>query len=322
MPYEDVAREKKLCMYNQMYIIRKFEETLYIMFLSGEIPGTIHQCDGQEAVAVGVCANLNNEDLITSTHRGHGHCIAKGIPLDKLLAEILGRGDGCSRGMGGTMHIYYPEKGIYGTTGIVGSKVPVAVGLALGAKYKKQKRVVVSFFGEGAINQGAVHEAINLASIWKLPIIFVCENNKYAVSTAIDETSRISQLSKRAKSYGIPAVTIDGNNVLRVHGVTEEAVLKAREDGGPTFLECMTYRYKGHSRSDPAIYRSKRELEIWLKKDPLRKFRRYLLKERGVSEKALKEIEQQADSLIHQAIEFARKSPQVNPEEMTGYLFA
>lgn len=220
------------------------------------------------------------------------------------------------------MHIYCPEKGVFGTTGIVGSGVPVAVGLALGIKYRKQKRVVVSFFGEGAINQGAVHEAINLASIWNLPIIFVCENNKYAVSTPIDETSRMKKLSKRAKSYGIPALTVDGNDVIEVYLVTKKAVERARENLGPTFIECKTYRYKGHSRSDPAVYRSKEELNAWLKKDPIPKLKSYIIEEKIADEDRLREIEDRVELDIKKALEFAKKSPEVNPEEIVGYLFA
>lgn len=322
MVEKSLSHDKLLRMYESMYMIRRFEETLYIIFLSGQVPGTIHQCNGQEAVAVGVCENLNENDFITSTHRGHGHCIAKGVPLNEMFAEILGKETGCSRGIGGTMHIYCPEKGVFGTTGIVGSGVPVAVGLALGIKYRKQKRVVVSFFGEGAINQGAVYEAINLASIWNLPIIFVCENNKYAVSTPIDETSRMKKLSKRAKSYGIPALTVDGNDVIEVYLVTKKAVERAKENLGPTFIECKTYRYKGHSRSDPAVYRSKEELNAWLKKDPIPKLKSYIIEEKIADEDRLREIEDRVELDIKKALEFAKKSPEVNPEEIVGYLFA
>lgn len=317
-----IPKEKLLQLYGCMYRIRRFEEKLYLMFLSGEVPGTIHQSNGQEAVAAGVCENLDENDLITSTHRGHGHCIAKGIPLDEMLAEILGKKTGCSRGVGGTMHLYYREKGIFGTTGIVGSGVPVAVGLALGIKYKKDKRVVVSFFGEGAINQGSFHEAINLASIWDLPVIFICENNKYAVSTPIDEVSRITNLSERAKSYGIPAVTIDGNNVIEVYLTTKKAVERARNNLGPTFIECKTYRYKGHSRSDPAIYRSKEELNFWLKRDPIPRLRNWIIEGKIADEDKLGEIGSKVEIEINQAVEFASKSPKVDPEEISGYLFA
>jgi len=319
---ELLPKEKLLRMYSSMYKIRRFEEKLHIMFLSGEVPGTIHQYNGQEAVAVGVCENLHEDDLIISTHRGHGHCIAKGIPLDKMLAEVLGKATGCSRGVGGTMHMYYTEKGILGTTGIVGSGVPVAVGLALGIKYKGEKAVVVSFFGEGAINQGGVHEAMNLAAIWNLPVVFVCENNKYAVSTSIDKTSCITDLSKRAESYGIPGVTTDGNDVIEVYLATKKAVERARNDLGATFIECKTYRYKGHSRSDPAIYRTKEELNSWLKKDPIPRLKSYMSDKSLVEEGQIKDVERQVENEISQAIEFARKSPNVNPEEMSKYLFA
>ncbi|MBA7489628.1 Acetoin:2,6-dichlorophenolindophenol oxidoreductase subunit alpha [subsurface metagenome] len=317
-----IPKEKLLQLYGCMYRIRRFEEKLYLMFLSGEVPGTIHQSNGQEAVAAGVCENLDENDLITSTHRGHGHCIAKGIPLDEMLAEILGKKTGCSRGVGGTMHLYHREKGIFGTTGIVGSGVPVAVGLALGIKYKKDKRVVVSFFGEAAINQGSFHEAINLASIWDLPVIFICENNKYAVSTPIDEVSRITNLSERAKSYGIPAVTIDGNNVIEVYLTTKKAVERARNNLGPTFIECKTYRYKGHSRSDPAIYRSKEELNFWLKRDPIPRLRNWIIEGQIADEDKLGEIGSKVEIEMNQAVEFASKSPKVDPEEISGYLFA
>ena len=319
---EAISEDKILKMYSSMYKIRLFEEKLYLMFLAGEVPGTIHQYDGQEAIAVGVCENLSPDDPVTSTHRGHGHCIAKGLPLDKIMAEILGKRTGCSKGMGGTMHIYYPEKGFFGTTGIVGSGVPVAVGLALGIKYKNEKKVVVSFFGEGAINQGAVHAAINLASIWDLPVVFVCENNRYAVSTPIEEVSKITRLSERAKSYGIPAETVDGNNVIEVYFTCKKAVERARNGFGPAFLECVTYRYKGHSRSDPGIYRAKEELNSWLKKDPILRLKKYIMEEDIAKEEDIKKIEEKVGEQINQAIEFARKSPVPDPDEMAGYLFA
>lgn len=317
-----IPPEKLLQMYGSMYKIRRFEERLYLMFLSGGVPGTIHQCNGQEAVAVGVCENLHENDLIISTHRGHGHCIAKGIPLNKMLAEILGKKTGCSRGVGGTMHMFYSEKGIMGTNGVVGSGVPVAVGLALGIKYNGENVVVVSFLGEGAINQGGVHEAMNLAAVWKLPIVFVCENNKYAVSTPIDETSRITDLSKRAESYSISGITIDGNDVIEVYRTAQNAVKRARNDGGPTFIECKTYRHKGHSRSDPAIYRTQEELNSWLKKDPIPRLKSYMLDKNLIEERQLKDVEQQVENEIGEAIEFAQKSPDVDPEEVKTYLFA
>lgn len=302
--------EKKLKeIYEGMLRIRYFEEKARELFTSGEIPGFLHSYLGEEAVATGVCAVLEKDDYITSTHRGHGHVIAKGAQLDKMMAELFGKKTGYCKGKGGSMHIADFSIGVVGAVGIVGAGIPIANGVALASKMKKTKKVVVSFFGDGASNQGAFHEALNLASVWNLPVIFICENNFYAESTPQKEHQKIKDVSIRAASYDIPGTTVDGNDVISVFEATQKAVKRAREDKGPSLIEAKTYRWMGHYIGDPASYRPKGEAEEWRKKCPIKRFRQKLLKEKLLQRDELEKIGKEAKKEIEEAVTFARKSP-------------
>jgi pyruvate dehydrogenase E1 component alpha subunit len=281
----DNAKKKE--MLKQMILIRAFEEKLDELFQRKAMFGSTHSYRGQEAVAVGVCAALQKSDLIASYHRGTGHLIAKGADLYTLLCECMGRADGYSQGRGGKMHMGDMSFGFLGNTGTVGATVPTATGAALAAKIRGSKEVVVSFFGDGAANQGVVHEAMNLAGVWKLPVIYVCENNQYAMTVSLEKSVAIKRLSDRAEAYGFSGETIDGNDVEIVYGATRVAAEKARNGGGATFLECLTYRWDGHFGGDPGTgYRSKDEIEAWKQKCPIKR-----LKERLVADGALSEQE-------------------------------
>jgi len=318
----EISKEKKLRLYRKMYEIRAFEEKLYYLFLHENVPGTMHQYNGQEAVAVGFCENLKKDDYITSTHRGHGHCIAKGVDLKGMMAEMFGKSTGVCKGMGGSMHLADFGVGILGAIGIVGAGIPIATGAALSAKMRKSAQVTVCFFGDGAVNEGTFHEALNMAGLWKLPVVYVIENNLYGFSTHIDRVTPITDLSRRADSYAMPGYSIDGNDIFTVYRTAKEAVERARKGHGPTLVECKTYRFKGHSRFEPANYRTKEELEEWLKKDPLERLKKHLLKEENLSEKDLEEIRTRVDREIDEAVDFAKKSPDPEPDDALKYIYA
>ena len=300
--------EKTAEMYRKMLEIRLFEEKVFELYGQNLVPGTIHLYTGEEAVAVGVCSNLRKDDYIVSTHRGHGHCIAKGANLDKTMAEILGRRTGYCGGKGGSMHIADFSIGVLGATAVVGAGIPIATGAGLSIKLRGTDQVAACFFGDGASNQGTFHEGINLAAIWKLPVIFVCENNLYAMGTRQTQVMLPKNVAERASAYGIPGVTIDGNDVLAVFQTTKEAVIRARRGGGPTLIECKTYRHKGHSRFDPATYRPKEEVEEWLSKDPITRLKRQLLQEGTISNADLAEIEKEVTENVEAAAQSAKKS--------------
>lgn len=302
-------------MYKKMLEIRCFEEKVFELYGQNLVPGTIHLYVGEEAVAVGVCSSLRKSDYITSTHRGHGHCIAKGADLERTMAEILGKKTGYCKGKGGSMHIADFDAGMLGATAVVGAGLPIAVGAGLSAKLRKTDQVVACFFGEGASNQGTFHESINLASAWCLPVIFVCENNLYAMGTRQSRIMNIENIADRASAYGIPGVTIDGNDVLAVFEASREAVDRARKGQGPTLIECKTYRHKGHSRVDPAKYRPAEEVEQWLTKDAVKRFREKLLKDLAFSEEDIRKIELDVSVKVEEAVKFAVESPFPSQEE-------
>jgi len=309
-------------MYRKMLEIRHFEEKIFDLYGQNLVPGTIHLYAGQEAVAVGVCANLTKEDYITSTHRGHGHCIAKGARLDRTMAEILGKKTGYCKGKGGSMHIADFSIGMLGATAVVGAGIPIAAGAGLSIKLRGTDQVVACFFGEGASNQGTFHEGINMASVWKLPVIFVCENNLYAMGTRQSIVMAIENIADRAKAYGIPGVVVDGNDVLSVYEVTNKAVERARKGEGPTLIECKTYRIKGHSRADPATYRAKEEVQEWLKKDPITRFRAKLMEMKILTEKEIAQIQQETVKAVEDAVKFAIESPFPAPKEALEDIYA
>jgi pyruvate dehydrogenase E1 component alpha subunit len=309
-------------MHRKMLQIRFFEEKVFELYGQNLVPGTIHLYAGEEAVAVGVCSALKKDDYITSTHRGHGHCIAKGADLKRIMAEILGKKTGYCKGKGGSMHIADFSIGMLGATAVVGAGLPIAVGAGLSIKLRKTNQVVACFFGEGASNQGTFHESINMASTWKLPVIFICENNLYAMGTRQSTVMNIENIADRAIAYGIPGVVVDGNDVLAVCEATQKAVERARKNEGPTLIECKTYRHKGHSRVDPARYRPKEEVEEWLAKDPVKRFREKLLQANILTEDEIKKIEKEVSAEIEEAVNFAIESPYPKPEEALEDVYA
>ena len=309
-----LTREKLVEMYRKMLEIRSFEERVFELYAQNLVPGTIHLYGGEEAVAVGVCSNLRKDDYITSTHRGHGHCIAKGAEPKRVMAEILGKQTGYCKGKGGSMHIADFSVGMLGATAVVGAGIPIAMGAGLSIKLRGTDQVVACFFGDGASNQGTFHEAINMAAVWKLPVIFVCENNLYAMGTRQSIVVLIGNIADRAVAYGIPGIAVDGNDVLAVHEATREAVERARKGEGPTLIECKTYRHKGHSRIDPAKYRPKEEVEEWLRKDPIRRFKEKLLQKNVLMEAEIQQVKKEILTEIEEAVKFATESPYPAPE--------
>ena len=314
----ETARE----MYRRMVLIRRFEDHLYALFLQGTVPGTLHQYQGQEAVAVGVCTALLPDDVIFSTHRPVGHFLARGSSPRGIAAEILGKASGCAGGKGGQMHLTDVSVGAMPSNAIVGANIPIATGAALGFQLRGQDRVAVSFFGDGASNTGAFHEGLNLAAVKAAPVVFVCENNQYGASTPISSMLRITDIADRAAAYGIPGRVADGMDVLAVYQAALEAVERARQGDGPTLLECKTYRYAGHSRGDPGGYRTREEVQRWRERDPIPLMRTWLIKERGLAEKEADSIERTCQSVVEEAVEFARNSPEPAAEETYRHVFA
>lgn len=313
-----------LKIFEQMLTIRRFEEKAIELFEHNLIRGNIHPCIGQEAVSVGVCLSLRRDDYMLNTHRGHGNCIAKGADLKRMMAELLGKSTGYCKGKGGSMHIADFEGGNLGANGIVGGGLAIAVGAGISIQNRGTDQVVACFFGDGAVNQGTFHESMNLAAIWKLPVIFICENNQYALSTPIRDAISILKISDRALAYGIPGITIDGNDVTEVYIQMREAVERARSGEGPTLLDCVTYRFFGHFTGDPGrgiTYRSREEMEEWLGRCPIKRLREYLFREGLLSDEKEEEIQSNVKRSIEEAIRFAQESPFPDPEEATQDLF-
>jgi pyruvate dehydrogenase E1 component alpha subunit len=315
------GKEQLLEMYRMMLLARRFEERANLLFVNSEVPGTVHLYTGQEAVAVGVCSTLRPDDYITSTHRPHGHAVAKGIPVRQLIAELFARTTGCCGGYGGSMHMGSMEYNMLPAIAIVGGNIPIAAGLALACKRLKNDRVVACFFGDGASNEGAFHEGINMAAIWDLPVVYVCENNLYGASTHVSRVMKVKHISERAAAYGIPGVTVDGMDVLAVHDAVAEAVERARSGGGPTLVECETYRFVGHSRTDPGLYRPKEELEHFKCLDSINCLRSNVLDAKLATEDEFKAIDESVENEIDDAIEFARQSPHHLPEDCLKNVF-
>jgi pyruvate dehydrogenase E1 component alpha subunit len=313
-----------LKLYEQMLTIRMFEEKAIELFQQNLIRGNIHSCNGQEGVSVGVCSNLRPEDFMVNTHRGHGNCIAKGADLRLMMAELMGKSTGYCKGKGGSMHIADFIGGNLGANGIVGGGIPIAVGAGISIQNRGTDQVVACFFGDGATNQGTFHESLNLAALWKLPVIFVCENNQYALSTPIREAVSISRISDRATAYGIPGISVDGNDILEVDAKTKEAAERARAGEGPTLLDCITYRIFGHFTGDPGrgiTYRPKEEMEQWLQRCPIKRFKEHLSQKRWLTEDSEKRIALTVRTSIEEAVRFAEESPLPSPEEATQDLF-
>ncbi len=301
----------------KMYLIRRFEEGAEECYTRGLIHGTMHLSIGQEASAVGICMPLTDTDQITSTHRGHGHCVAKGAEVKRMFAEFFGKETGYCKGRGGSMHIADFSKGNLGANGIVGGGIPIAVGAALSAKRLKTGAVVVCFFGDGANNEGSFHESLNMAAIWKLPVVFVCENNKYGMSVSTERSTAVKSIAERAAAYSMPGVTVDGNDFSAITEASERAVAAARAGQGPSLIESMTYRWRGHSKSDRNRYRTKEEIAEWMAKDPIERFA-VVLREHGILNGIeQKSMEEDVNREIAESIEFARNSPDPEVSALT-----
>ncbi|MEJ5203054.1 MAG: thiamine pyrophosphate-dependent dehydrogenase E1 component subunit alpha [Anaerolineales bacterium] len=313
-------RDLLLEMYYRMFLAREFEEKLYYLFLTRPMPGTMHQATGQEAVAVGVVSALQPGDYITSTHRGHAHCIAKGVPVNEMMAEMFAKRTGSCHGMGGSMHLCDFSRGMLGAFAIVGAGIPIAVGAALSAYVQRSGKVAVAFFGDGAINKGAFHEAANMAALWKLPVIFVCENNQYALSMTVERSSAVTNLASRAVAYGMPGIQVDGNDVTAVYRSALNAVERARSGQGPTLLECITYRIRGHARFESSHYRPAEEVETWKKTDPIQRLRQALIENQLTSEAELASIEDRVEEEMEQAVAFAEQSEDVQLDDYLPYI--
>ncbi len=318
-PYE---RNFLLDLYERMVLIREFEEGVKYLFLEGTMPGTIHQCQGQEATAVGVCAALKADDWITSTFRGHGHALAKGLTMEEMLIELFGGVTGCCKGKGGSMHVGNMSKGMIPAIAIVGGSIPLAAGMGLAFKMKNTSQVAACFFGDGATSEGAFHEGVNLAAIWNAPVIFVCENNQYGASTHVSKVTRLQTLAERAGGYGIRGERVDGNDVLAVYEAAKKAVDECRGGRGPVLLELMTYRRTGHSRRDPCHYQPKEEREKWFARDPIGVLGRSLLERGDVTQADLDGIRKKIVAQFKAAVEVGRTAPKPTPADLLTDVFA
>jgi pyruvate dehydrogenase E1 component alpha subunit len=318
-----IDKDTALKMYHTMVRIRMFEQRIMELFQRGQLPGFLHVSIGQEAVPTGVCAHLRPNDYISSTHRGHGDVIAKGARLDRMMAELYGKKTGYCKGKGGSMHIADLELGILGANGIVGAGIPIATGTALAFKMRRTDQVAVCFFGDGSSNTGAFHEGLNLASVWNLPVVFVCENNQFAESTPQRIHQKIKDIAVRAVAYDIPGEIVDGMDVLEVHRVAGEAIARARAGGGPTLVECKTYRFQGHYVGDPGTaYRRPEEVDEWKQRDPIPTFAQRLMAEGDVAEVEISAVHAAVEQEIEEAIRFAEASPEPDLEEALQDVYA
>ncbi|GAA2021880.1 thiamine pyrophosphate-dependent dehydrogenase E1 component subunit alpha [Nocardioides kribbensis] len=319
-PLADAGRARHALL--TMWTIRRFEEAVDDLFARGLMHGTMHLSIGQEASATGACMALRSDDAITSTHRGHGHCIGKGADLTRMMAELLAKETGYCRGRGGSMHIADVATGNLGANGIVAGGIPIATGAALAYQLRGEDRVVACFFGDGAANEGAFHEAVNLAAIWKLPVVFICENNKYGMSFSTEKSMAVAHVADRASAYGIPGVTVDGNDVEAVHAAVADAVSRARSGAGPTLVENVTYRWKGHSKSDKNLYRTKEEIAEWRALDPIVRFEA-VVQERGLlDEAAVQAVRDEAMQAMREAVRAANAAPDADPSDLLDAVFA
>lgn len=322
-PTTDLTKDQLLALYRQMVTIRMTEEQLARAHQAGLVHGACHTYVGEEAVATGICAHLRPDDTVLSTHRGHGHALAKGVSPAALIAELLGRVTGCSHGRGGSMHIFSPEVGMLGTSGIVGPSILMATGAAYGFKLLKTDRVSAAFFGDGGSNNGAFHEGLNLASIWKLPVLFVCENNQYATEVPFATVAGNPNVAERGQAYGLPSERVDGNDVLAVYRAAKVAVRRARTGGGPTLLECVTYRTRAHSEGmRDAGYRTREEVAEWRARDPIPRLRDRLRLDGTATEDELRQIDQAVRATVEEALEFAKNSPYPDPATATDHIFS
>ncbi|MGD2143426.1 MAG: thiamine pyrophosphate-dependent dehydrogenase E1 component subunit alpha [Anaerolineae bacterium] len=317
---EGLDHDLALDMFRRMCEAREFEEQLYYLFLTTDMPGTMHQATGQEAVAVGVASALEANDYVTSTHRGHAHCVARGVPIDGMMAEMFATRQGICKGMGGSMHLADYSRGMLGAFGIVGAGIPIATGAAFSARIRQSGQVAVAFFGDGAVNEGVFHESLNLASLWTLPAVYVIENNQFALSMRVKESSALTDLAGRACAYDMPGVSVDGNDVTAVYRAARDAVERARRGEGPTLIEARTYRIRGHARFEPAEYRDEEEVEAWREADPIERLAEALLRSRIATREQLDRFRQQAATRVEQAIAYAEQCEAVGPRDYLQYI--
>lgn len=312
--------EKLIEMFTKMYTIRLFENKAKELYAQGLIRGALHSYSGEEAIAVGACSSIQCQDYIISTHRGHGHCIAKGADIKRMMAELLGRENGYCRGRGGSMHLAAPERGVLTASGIVGGGLPISLGTAFSSQYKGIKRVTLSFFGDGASNQGTFHESLNLASLWKLPVVFICENNHYAISVPSSCSLPIENISDRAISYGMPGCSVDGNDVLAVYQTVDKAVKRARGGEGPTLIEARTSRLERHAMLDSET-RTRREIEEVKKYDPIPRFEQYLVTSKILNRDKINKIKTKVQEEVDGAVDFAQRSSLPDRKSIMDYVY-
>lgn len=317
----ELSINQKKEMYSKLWRARLFEESVNEMFMRGEIKGTTHLSIGQEGAAVGVITAIREDDLIMSNHRGHSHCIAKNADLRRMMSELTGKATGFCKGLGGSMHIVDIGSGNYGANGIIGPAIAIATGIALALKKDGEGKVIADFFGDGTSNTGSFHEALNMAALWKLPIVYICENNQYGMSTSVEKCVSVANIADRAAAYGFPGIICDGNDVMEIISVVEEAAARARNGQGPTLIELKTYRWLGHSKSDRCAYRTREEEAEWKQKCPILRFGRHLL-EAGLTQEELDEIKHQALSDVQEAGEFALRQGTISLEEARSLVFA
>jgi len=318
---ETIDSKLMLDLYRTMVELREFELKVQELYRSGVLPGFVHLYVGEEAVAAGVCAHLERDDMVYSTHRGHGHALAKGVPARQVMAELYGKSTGCSGGRGGSMHMYAPEYGLMGTNGVVGAGIPLAAGSALSAQLRKTGQVTVCFFGDGAVNSGSFHEGLNFAAVWNLPVVYVCENNLFATEMAFHRATKNLNVASRAGAYCMPGVEVDGNDVMAVYDAAKDAVDRARYGNGPTLLECKTYRFVGHHEGDPGTeYRTKEEVESWKRRCPIKTLREKALSQNIVGQASFDLIHRETERWLEDAVNFAKNSPNPEPSSIFDHL--
>lgn len=317
----EIPRDLKLRMLREMLEIRYFEEKVKELFMEAQIRGSMHVSIGEEATGAGACLAVREDDLMTSTHRGHGHCLAKGIGLNEMMAEILGKASGCCGGRGGSMHMMDKRCGVMGTTAVVGGAIPVATGLGVGIQQQGLDKVVLCFLGDGACNQGSFHESVNLASVWKLPVVYIIVNNGFGDTTPYRQAVNIDDLAVRGAAYGIPGVVVDGNDVVAVYDEVTRAAEHVRGGNGPYLIECKTYRWEGHQLGDPCVYRTKEEVNEWKKKCPIKRLAKQMIEAGELTDEEFKAMEAAALAEVQAAAEFAVKSPDPDPSTVSEYLW-
>jgi pyruvate dehydrogenase E1 component alpha subunit len=320
--FSEINKTTKIEMLRKMYEIRHFEAATEQFIIRGKIHGTCHLYVGEEATAVGSIFAIDKNDYITSTHRGHGHCISKGADINIMMAELLGKRTGYCKGKGGSMHIADVTAGNLGANGIVGGSIDIATGAGLTCKMKEKDKIVLCFFGDGAANRGNFHGSLNMASIWDLPVLYICENNQYGMSTSLKEAFNIKRISDRKYAYNIEGLTVDGNDTIEVFNAVRHFAGYSRSGKGPVIIECFTYRWKGHSKSDAQVYRTKEEVKKWIERDPIKRYRNKLIEKGVITEKDDKKIEEDVIKTIEKANKFAEESPFPDPSEVEEDVYA